>query len=132
MTPRILIDTCGWIDFLRGKSGQLGDIVEQALAADTAVMCSVSIAELLQGLKRDTKGNKEKQQLEFLFESVPRLSVQDEDWARAGHALRQLRATGVTLPLTDALIASVAKRHDVALLTVDAHFQHLEVRLVPI
>jgi predicted nucleic acid-binding protein len=130
MTARILIDTCGWIDFLRGKSGQLGDIVEQALTDDSAVMCSVSIAELLQGLKRDVKGNKEKQQLEFLFESVPCLSVLDEDWSRAGHALRELRATGVTLPLTDALIASVAKRHDVAVLTVDTHFQHLAVRLV--
>ncbi len=132
MTPRVLIDTCGWIDFLRDKSGQLGDIVEKALLDDSAVMCSVSVAELLQGLKRDVKGNKQQQQLEFLFANVTCLPVVGEDWLSAGHTLSSLRATGVTLPLTDALIASVARRHDVAVLTVDAHFQHLAVRLAPI
>ncbi len=132
MTARTLVDTCAWIDFLRASNGLLGDAVERALAADQAVMCSVSVAELLQGIKSDAKGNKEKQQLEFLFSSVPCLSVVDDDWVQAGNTLGQLRATGVTLPLTDALIAAVARRHDLAVLTIDAHFQHLAVRLVPV
>jgi predicted nucleic acid-binding protein len=41
-----------------------------------------------------------------------------------------LRTQGITLPLTDALIATVAKRKAMPVLTVDAHFQHLSVGLV--
>ncbi|MEY4268722.1 MAG: hypothetical protein RIS90_3257, partial [Pseudomonadota bacterium] len=37
---------------------------------------------------------------------------------------------GVTLPLSDALIAAVARRNGVPILTADAHFQHLSVGLV--
>lgn len=121
MSPKILIDTCGWIDFLRSKNSALGDRVEQALVDDTAALCGVVQAELLQGAKTD----KEKQQLEFLFANVECLPMLDADWQLAGHLLQSLRSTGITLPVTDALIATVAKRHGVAVLTVDAHFKHL-------
>ncbi len=125
MSQQLLIDTCGWVDFLRARDGALGDKVEQALADDTALFCSVTVAELLQGVK----GNKEKQQLEFLFANVERLPVEDSDWTAAGNSLQALRAKGIQLPLTDALIAAVARRHGVPVLTVDAHFRHLGVQL---
>ncbi len=55
MAKRILIDTCGWIDFLRSRDGVLGDYVSLAIEREQAVLCGVVIAELLQG----TKGKKE-------------------------------------------------------------------------
>ena len=128
MRQKILIDTCGWIDFLRSREGRLGDRVESALADDTASMCSVSITELLQG----AKGQKEKQQLAFLFESVECLAVVEADWISAGNTLQNLRTQGITLPLTDALIAAVAKRRQFPVLTVDEHFLHLDVKLIPV
>ncbi|MDD2893810.1 MAG: PIN domain-containing protein [Halothiobacillaceae bacterium] len=128
MRQKILIDTCGWVDFLRSREGRLGDRVERALADDAACLCSVSIAELLQG----AKGQKEKQQLAFLFESVECLAVLEADWVSAGNTLQSLRAQGITLPLTDALIAAVAKRHQLPVLTLDEHFQHLGVKLLPV
>ncbi len=71
----MLIDTSAWIDFLRGRAGALGDAVERALSHDTALMCGVVIAELLQG----AKGKKEKQQLGFLFANVECLPVLPDD-----------------------------------------------------
>ena len=126
MNSRILIDTSAWIDFLRGRAGALGDAVERALSDDTALMCGVVIAELLQG----AKGEKEKQQLGFLFANVECLPVLPDDWHSAGRALQALRLSGITLPLSDAIIAAVAQRHGVSILTADAHFQHLSVGLV--
>jgi hypothetical protein len=128
MTTKILIDTCAWIDFLRSRGGVLGDLVERAIADETALLCGVMVAELLQG----AKGQKEKQQLEFLFANVECLPVQPIDWVNAGNTLQALRLRGTTLPLTDALIAAVAKRQGVPVLTVDAHFQHLSVGLVDV
>jgi len=126
MSGRILIDTSAWVDFLRARGGVLGDVVERALSDDTALMCGVVVAELLQG----AKGQKEVQQLEFLFANVACLPVLPDDWHDAGRALQALRLRGVTLPLSDAIIASVAKRHGVSILTADAHFKHLSVGLV--
>jgi predicted nucleic acid-binding protein len=126
MSSRILIDTSAWIDFLRARGGALGDAVERALSDDTALMCGVVVAELLQG----AKGPKERQQLEFLFANVECLPVLPDDWHGAGRALQTLRLRGMTLPLSDALIAAVAQRHGVSILTADAHFKHLSVRLV--
>lgn len=125
MTERLLIDTCGWIDFLRPGNGALGDRVAQALEHDAALMCSVTVTELLQG----AKGKKEKTQLEFLFANVGQLAVAPVDWVSAGLALQALRGKGINVPLTDALIAAVARRHGVPVLTVDSHFQHLGVTL---
>ena len=126
MNSRILIDTSAWVDFLRGRAGALGDAVEMALSDDTALMCGVVIAELLQG----AKGEKEKQQLGFLFANVECLPVLPDDWHSAGRALQALRLSGITLPLSDAIIAAVAQRHGVPILTADAHFKHLSVGLV--
>lgn len=122
---RVLIDTCGWIDFLRPGNGALADQVERALADDLALMCSVNQTELLQGVK----GQKEQRQLEFLFENVPLLDVEPADWASAGRSLHALRSKGFQLPLTDALIAAVAVRHGVPVLTADGRFSKLGVVL---
>lgn len=128
MNQGVLIDTCAWVAFLRSGQGPLAERVQQALVDDSAVLCSVSITELLQG----AKGKKEKQQLELLFANVPCIAVEPSDWVSAGQALQSLRTRGITLPLTDALIAAVAKRKGLPLLTIDVHFQHLSVELIPL
>ena len=123
---RLLVDPCGWVDFLRSGSGLLGDQVERAMVEDRACLCSVSVAELLQGVK----GQKEKRQLEMLFDTVPLLPVEPADWLSAGLALQRLRSKGFQIPLTDALVAAVAIRHSLPVLTVDRHFAHLGVTVV--
>ena len=122
---RVLIDTCGWIDFLRPGDGALADQVERALADDLALLCSASQAELLQGVK----GQKEQRQLELLFDNVALIDVEPADWLSAGRALQSLRSKGLSIPLTDALIAAVAIRLGVPILTSDGHFEKLGVVL---
>ena len=122
---QVLIDTCGWVDFLRAGNGSLGDQVESAMADDRACLCSVSVAELLQGVK----GQKEQRQLELLFDNVTLLHVEPADWISAGQTLQVLRSQGFQIPLTDALIAAVAIRQGLPVLTVDAHFGLLGVAI---
>lgn len=122
---RVLIDTCGWIDFLRPGDGALADQVERALADDLASMCGISQAELLQGVK----GQKEQRQLELLFDNVTLIDMEPADWLSAGRALQLLRSKGLQIPLTDALIAAVAIRLGVPILTSDGHFGKLGVVL---
>jgi predicted nucleic acid-binding protein len=121
----LLIDTSAWIDFFRGKPGATADAVQLALQLDTARLCGPVKAELLQG----AKGAKEKQQLGLVFDAVGNLNTEETDWETAGLALQKLKSSGITLPLTDALIAAIAQRHGTPVLTLDHHFSHLEVSL---
>lgn len=121
----VLIDTSAWIEFLRGNSGPMADSVQVALELHQARLCDPVKAELLQG----AKGNKEKEQLQLIFEAVPSLETQESDWIQTGEMLHNLRSKGVTLPLSDALIAAIAQRHQTSVLTLDQHFSHLEVEL---
>lgn len=120
---RVLVDTCAWIDFLRQPQGALGDRVAALLAADQAALCGVTQAELLQG----ARGRKEQEQLDFLLANVTCLEITADDWLSAGRALRETRQQGLQIPPSDALIAACARRHRVAVLTLDRHFQHLGV-----
>ena len=80
---------------------------------------------ILQGLKN----RKEGKALGELLSIIPYVEVKREDWEKAGDLLRNVRQRGITVPLTDALIAIVAKQHGYSVLTLDRHFEHLEVPL---
>ena len=125
MKSPLLIDTSAWIDFFRGKQSGATDTVQLALQLGLARLCGPVKAELLQGVK--TK--KEKQQLGVVFDAVENLDTLEVDWETAGSNLQALRENGITLPLTDALIAAIAARYKVQVLTLDHHFSHLKVQL---
>ena len=122
---KILIDTCAWIDFFRSKKGVLGDSVAHAIECDQALLCGPVLTELLQG----AKGRKEKRQLDLLISGVEVLDTVKDDWVKAGLCLQGLREKGITLPITDALIATIAIRNSVSILTIDKHFEYLSVEV---
>lgn len=122
----VLIDTSAWIDFLRSDSGSVGDIVTDLIRLDNAYLTGPIIAELLHGVR----GKKEAYQLNFLFTTIPYLEINQEDWNMTGNTLHKLRGKGRSIPLTDVLIASIAIRNNMAILTLDKHFQHLNVECI--
>lgn len=124
----VLVDTSAWIAFLRPGDSAVGDAVTGLVRADRATLVGPVLAELLQGVR----GSKEASRLRSVFTVLPYVADDRSDWESAGDALRLLRAKGVTVPLTDALIAAIAKRQGLDVLTLDAHFQHLDVALVPV
>jgi len=121
----VLVDTCAWIDFLRYQEGELGNQVAALIENNQTAITGVIIAELLQGVKTE----KQQQQINLLISSVTSLPTQELDWVNAGLLLQELRSRGITLPLTDALIAVIAQRYQVKVLTIDKHFHHLAVEL---
>jgi predicted nucleic acid-binding protein len=123
----VLVDTCAWIDFLRSKEGGLGDQVARLISEGRAVICGVVIAELLQGLRGDEsrKSKLEAERVQLLIDSLTSFATLELDWVTAGTTSQKLRHKGITVPLTDAIIAAVAKRNNLSLLTIDQHFKHL-------
>ncbi len=125
---KTLIDTSAWIDFFRNDSSPYTDAVALLIEQDRAIITGPVIAELLQGLKTQ----RESDDLCKLLSIVAYVEVKSDDWNATGLLLGKLRRSGITVPLTDALIAVVAKHNDYNVLTIDQHFNHLNVPLYPV
>lgn len=118
-----IIDSSAWIAYFRPGQNSISDRVEALIEHDASILVGPVLAELLQGVK----GQRESMQLERVMAAIPYRDTNRQDWRSAGHNLQALRRQGVTVPLTDALIASMARRLDVPVLTLDQHFDHLDV-----
>jgi len=113
----VLIDTSAWIDFFRDRS-PVADAVERLLAEGQALRCGPVDLELRRGLRAA-----EATRVIPVLWALEELPCEAIDFASAGDLLRSLRAGGVTLPSMDGLIAALALRHDVPVLTVDRDFE---------
>ncbi len=125
---RHLFDLEGLRVIFRDTGGAAGDVVAGLIQLDQAYLTGSVMAELLHG----AKGKREMKELEAVFATIPILDVTGEDWLVTGNSLQVLRKKGCTVPLTDVLIASVAQRNNMAVLTLDKHFQYLSVECVEV
>lgn len=117
MNDRVLIDTGAWVAFFRGQEPACARVVE-LVEANRALRCGPVELELRQGLRR-----REAPAVLGLWSALPDLPLDGLDFASAGDLLRELREGGRAIPSLDGLIATLALRHDVALLTLDRHFE---------
>lgn len=123
---KAIVDTSAWIEFFKNGDSQIGDKVASLIEMDNAVLVGPVIAELLCGIRSKKESNK----LESIMDALPYGGIEAGDWIQCGKTMQSLRTRGITVPLTDALIAAVAKRNGYSLLTLDKHFRHLNVKSV--
>jgi predicted nucleic acid-binding protein len=110
----ILADTSVVIDFLRSADASMRRIIVDAPAA----VCGVTRAEVLHGARSPAERVGVVEGLS-LFRQLP---LPDSAWDDVGDLLASLRASGVAVPLADAVIASLAISHGIELWTRDAQF----------
>lgn len=118
MIERVVADTSAWIEFLRGTGSGVAAELRGLLGQGRVVMCGVVLAELLQGVRAG--GNVDRLTRELL--ALPFVPLGPDGYASAGRRGRELRGRGITLPLSDLLVATAASASGLAVLTADAHF----------
>ena len=119
----LLIDTSSWIHLLRPHGDpQVRARVERALQGGEACWCPIVRLELWNG----AGGEREKKVLRDFERLLPELGIDDDVWRGAYELARKARSAGVSIPVTDLLIAACAKRHDAALEHSDPDFDQLE------
>lgn len=126
---RVVVDTSAWVAFLRddARHQDTADLVEGLVEAQTAVFVGPVIAELAQG----ARGARELRAIEGLVSLLSYEEATVDDWQEVGETVRDLRARGITVPFPDTMIAVLAKRRGLPVLTLDRHFVHLPVRQLP-
>jgi tRNA(fMet)-specific endonuclease VapC len=120
LKDRILVDTSVWIDFFRPRS-ETGDLLEKLLKGDAVWTCGVVLFEVLQGIKSEN----EKTQLLSILTSLPYIEMAGPLWQKAAEIATLARKNGITLPLSDMLIAAIAIENDLSVYTFDKHFEQI-------
>jgi len=115
----VLIDTSVWIqaDSLKANS-EVKSKVLLLLDKDRAAACGIIIAELLCGAKTPTNY----EELKIDIEGIHYLNTPENIWLKAAQMSFDLRKKGISIPLTDILIACIAIDNNCSLLHLDKHF----------
>ena len=115
-----MVDTSVWVDFFRGKTPAVA-LIHDLARAHAAVICGQIVQETIQGARTETE-------VEFLRTQMAlwhHEAEQPEDFHRAATLYARLRWKGVAVPPGDCLIAAVALRLELPLLSSDAHFAQI-------
>lgn len=115
----VIVDTCVWIEFFNRPASRDKAEVDALLDADAVVICGVVLAEIVQGLKT---GRDVAEVLSHL-DALRYLEVSRRTWESVGRTSMALRRRGLTIPLTDIVVAELAKEHGCSIFTLDPHFK---------
>ena len=110
----VLADTNIFIDFWNSPTDELIKCFEK----EDIVICGVVRAELLHGAISDS----DFKNITKLLNAFVEKSCDVEDWQLLGSNLYKLRRKGLTVPFSDAIIATLAIKYDIPVWTGDKHF----------
>jgi len=118
----ILIDTSCWIEALREHgNAEVRRRVHEHVHGGRACWTPVVRLELWNG----ARGDREKKTLREFEQVLPELDMPAKVWDIACELARRARAAGLTIPITDLLIAACARHHGVEVESTDAHIAEL-------
>jgi hypothetical protein len=119
-SPGSIVDTSVWIDFFKGVPS-VKEFLEKLLARDKVFTAGPILFELLQGIKSP----EEQEQVKEAALSMDYLELTPRDWEGAALLSRDLRAKGLTIPMTDLLIAQLAIKNHLEVISFDLHFSQI-------
>lgn len=116
----ILVDTSVWIEFFRSES-QTGAQLESLIPENSVWVCGVVIFELLQGVRSEV----EKSKVQGALSGLQYAELPLQLWENAADLSLTLKKKGLTMPLSDILIAAIAIEHNLQIFTLDKHFEQI-------
>ena len=128
MKANVLVDTSIWIEYFNKPDSRAGESLENLLKESRVFCAGVVLTELLQGAKIE-------REFKLILESVtalPFLETKLTNWIDAGRISFSLRKKGITIPVTDIILASLALESHCLIFTLDPHFKKIPgIKLYP-
>ncbi len=113
---KLLADTSIWIEYFKGNK-KIISIIHDTEQYEVYLTGPV-LTELVQGIKTQN----EKDRLAMCLNALPKLSIKDKDCMDAGYSGNALLKKGITVPVIDLIIYTVAKNNNCVLFSLDKHF----------
>jgi hypothetical protein len=117
----VIADTSVWVEYLQGGEEIARAALRHLIRKEEVAFAGVVLAELLQGCR----SSQERDTILTNLSGLPFLDAHFATWQRAGDLSASLRRTGITIPLTDLLIAALALEHACQVYTLDPHFEQI-------
>jgi predicted nucleic acid-binding protein len=114
----ILTDTSVVIVYERAPSPRLRRIV----ADNDAAVCGITVAELFAGVRNP----RTEARVQAVLTDFRTLAIPDTLWEQVGRNQSALLVRGVTVPLTDTILAALALSLGVELWAYDTHFNLIQ------
>jgi len=115
-----LVDTSVWIDFFKGTPA-VKALLGKLIAEDNVFTAGPILFELLQGVKSP----EQRKQVKEAFLANHYLEIKPDDWEGAASLASDLRTKGITIPMTDILIAHLAITNNLEVISFDLHFDQI-------
>lgn len=126
--PDYLLDTTVIIDCLRGKKGRYELLKKLVSEGSSLGCCSVNIVEVYAGMREN-----EEQKTKALLDSLEYYDITKDIASLAGEYRRRYRKKGITLSVSDVLMAAVAISNNLILITDNkAHYPMHEIKFYPL
>lgn len=120
-----LLDTTVLIDFFRGHK-EVVCLLEKLVEEAPLACCPVTVAEIFSGVRPE-----ELSRIEELLEALQYCAIQYKTARRAGLYRREYQIRGITLSVSDTLIAAVAVENSLTLVTKNVqHFPMPELSVI--
>lgn len=117
----VLVDTCVWIDFLRGARSEWAGELRRLLGAARVVVCGMVVLELLQGIRTQ----RDRETFRQTVSGLSYVEVTIRTWTQSGWLGSELNRKGRAIPSSDLVVATLAIEHGLALATFDTHFDRI-------
>ena len=115
----VLIDTGVWSAFFSKPGSHEKRAVDALLDEDRVALTGPVLAEVLRGFRRTEQADWVASRLRLAHYLEPNW----EDWRSAASLGRELATTGHDLPLTDLVVAALARRVEAFVFSTDPHFE---------
>ncbi|MBM2815069.1 MAG: hypothetical protein HW421_1831 [Ignavibacteria bacterium] len=126
MSELIMIDSSCWIKYFRNSDIEIADKVESFIKSDRACICGIIELEIVQGIRSIQQSSI----IQDVFSVLTYFDFQRPDFIKAGNTISDLRQNGISVALSDSLIAELCKRIELKIFTTDndfSYFQGLEI-----
>ena len=128
MKPEYFVHTSVWIPYFRDGGGEQGDLIDALLDENRVHINGIAVTELLTGARSAVEVDNLSSALAGL-KLVPSDRASFESAGRNGFALKR---KGISVPLSDIIIATDCIDHGLVLIEADRHFaaisDHLPLR----
>jgi predicted nucleic acid-binding protein len=114
----VLIDTGVWSAFFSKPGSREKRAVDVLLDEDRVALTGPVLAEVLRGFRRTEQADWVASRLRLAHYLEPIW----EDWRNAAALARELAARGHDVPLTDLVVAALARRVEAFVFSTDPHF----------
>ncbi len=117
----VIADTSVWIPFFTRPDSLEKAALDFLIGAVEVVLVGVVLAELLQGCRTPA----ERDSLSDALLALPYYEVARSTWSQAGDLSAPLLRRGITLPLSDLIIAALAIERNCRVYSLDGHFKKI-------